>query len=109
MDVPGRHVGEVARPATSVDVRRALVEGRSARSAPGPATSAIASGGDDRVDDAVLGRFSAVCTPSGNVLAVQRLYTRGPRNPMRAPGSATVTWPSEPHDARTPPVVGLRR
>jgi len=27
----------------------------------------------------------------------------------RAPGSATVTWPSDPHDAITPPVVGLRR
>lgn len=28
---------------------------------------------------------------------------------MSAPGWATVTWPSDPHDANTPPVVGLRR
>ncbi len=28
---------------------------------------------------------------------------------MSAPGSAAVTWPSEPHDANTPPVVGWRR
>ena len=29
--------------------------------------------------------------------------------PTSAPGSATVTWPSEPQDAKTPPVVGWRR
>ena len=54
-------------------------------------------------------RFSAVCTPAGNVLLYCASYTRGPRNPTRDPGSANVMCPSEPHDANTPPVVGSRR
>lgn len=48
-------------------------------------------------------RFSAVCTPAGNGWSYSNSYTRGPRNPIRAPGSATVTWPSEPQDAKTLP------
>jgi hypothetical protein len=54
-------------------------------------------------------RFSATCTPLGNGLPVSASITRGPRKPMSAPGSATVTCPRDPHDAKTPPVVGLRR
>ena len=55
-------------------------------------------------------RFSAVCTPVGERLAVQAPRRPcGPRKPISAPGSATVTCASEPQEAKTPPVVGCRR
>jgi hypothetical protein len=54
-------------------------------------------------------RFSAVWTPAGNGTSYSASYTRGPRKPMSAPGSAALTWPSEPKLAKTPPVVGCRR
>ena len=67
-------------------------------------------GGDDRVDDAVgvevLRGLHALGERPGR-RAPRR--PAGPRKPTSAPGSATVTWPSEPHDAITPPVVGWRR
>ena len=52
---------------------------------------------------------SAVCTPSGNGSPYSASYTRGPRKPIEAPGSAMVTCPSEPQEASTPPKVGWRR
>ena len=54
-------------------------------------------------------RFSPVCTPSGMGVPVVSSTTRGPRKPSSAPGSANVKCPADPQEARTPPVVGLRR
>ena len=72
-------------------------------------TEASASGGRTASTSPCACRFSATCTPAGNGSPYRASNTRGPRKPMRAPGSATVTWPSEPHEAKTPPVVGWRR
>ena len=56
-----------------------------------------------------LARFSLTWMPGGNGRFSSSSNTLGPRNPIRAPGSATVMCPSDPHDAKTPPVVGWRR
>ena len=56
-----------------------------------------------------LARFSLTWMPGGNGRFSSSSNTLGPRNPISAPGSATVMWPSDPHDANTPPVVGWRR
>ena len=71
-------------------------------------TSPISSGGTTASTMPWAKRFSAVWTPSGNGSPYSASKTRGPRKPTRAPGSATVMCPSDPHDAITPPVVGWR-
>src|SRR6266705_5549339 len=52
-------------------------------------------------------RNSAVWKPSGRSWPIVCLITRGPANPMTAPGSARVTSPCIAYDAETPPVVGF--
>ena len=37
--------------------------------------------------------------PRGTSSPVRPAYTLGPRKPISAPGSATVMWPSDPHEA----------
>ena len=44
-------------------------------------------------------RFSAVWTPSGKGVPLSASNTFGPRKPISAPGSPTVTCASEPQDA----------
>ena len=74
-----------------------------------PVLVATSSGGTTASMMPLATRFSASWTPAGNGVPLRASNTRGPRNPTRAPGSATVTCPSDPHDAKTPPVVGWRR
>src|SRR6266496_1338784 len=52
-------------------------------------------------------RNSAVWNPSGRSWPIVCLITRGPANPMTAPGSARITSPCIAYDAETPPVVGF--
>ena len=47
-------------------------------------------------------RFSALWTPSGNREPDRAWWTRGPRKPMSAPGSASVRWPRDPQEAEDP-------
>src|SRR5688572_737004 len=54
-------------------------------------------------------RNSAVWNPSGSSWPIVCLITRGPANPMTAPGSARIASPSIEKLALTPPVVGLVR
>ena len=57
-------------------------------------------GGDDRVDHALLGEvLGRAARRPGTGAPLSASYTFGPRKPTSAPGSATVTCPSEPHDA----------
>ncbi|MFC6931070.1 hypothetical protein ACFQHO_12530 [Actinomadura yumaensis] len=48
-------------------------------------------------------RNSAVWNPSGSPVLIVCSITRGPANPIRAPGSAMMTSPSVAYDAATPP------
>src|SRR5690606_14955037 len=52
-------------------------------------------------------RNSAVWNPSGRSCPIVCLITRGPANPITAPGSARIASPSMAKLALTPPVVGL--
>src|SRR2546430_1257024 len=54
-------------------------------------------------------RNSAVWNPGGRSCPMVCLITRGPANPITAPGSARITSPRIPYDADTPPVVGFVR
>ena len=75
-------------------------------------SGAASSSGDDGVDQRrARSRFSAVCTPGRERLARRAAsYDPGAEEPDQRPRArATVTCPSEPHEANTPPVVGCRR
>src|SRR5450759_2266934 len=54
-------------------------------------------------------RNSAVWNPSGRSCPIVCLITRGPANPITAPGSARIASPSMAKLALTPPVVGFVR
>src|SRR2546427_811258 len=54
-------------------------------------------------------RNSEVWNPSGRSWPIVCLMTRGPAEPITAPGSARVTSACAAEEADTPPVVGLVR
>ena len=83
------------RSATTFSVRSSVVRSRSERH------HAV----DDAVPLQVLRRLDA----GRERLAVQVLVDPRAEESDSAPGSAAVTWPSDPQDANTPPVVGWRR